>query len=144
MMLLPVHATTVASQNRILKFGPYIGQLIYLLLLPFFPFPFTLVGAQLAKNLPAMWGRPGFDPWVGKFPWRRERLPAPVFWPEELHGLYPELHGGHKELDMSDLHFHYLFNFLVLSNMISEITDLFTPYIFLYPLKHNCWCKNVY
>ena len=55
MMLLPVHATTVASQNRILKFGPYIGQLIYLLLLPFFPFPFTLVGAQLAKNLPAMW-----------------------------------------------------------------------------------------
>ena len=26
---------------------------------------------------------PGFDPWVGKIPWRRERLPAPVFWPGE-------------------------------------------------------------
>ena len=23
-------------------------------------------------------GRPGFDPWVGKMPWRRERLPTPV------------------------------------------------------------------
>ena len=26
-------------------------------------------------------GRPGFDPWIGKIPWRRERLPTPVFWP---------------------------------------------------------------
>jgi len=33
-------------------------------------------------------GRPGFDPWVGKIPWRRERLTTPVFWPEEFHGLY--------------------------------------------------------
>ena len=32
-------------------------------------------------------GRPGFDPWVGKIPWRRERLPTPVFWPGEFHGL---------------------------------------------------------
>ena len=33
-------------------------------------------------------GRPGFNPWVGKIPWRRERLPTPVFWPGEFHGLY--------------------------------------------------------
>ena len=33
-------------------------------------------------------GRPGFNPWVGKTPWRREQLPTPVFWPEEFHGLY--------------------------------------------------------
>ena len=33
-------------------------------------------------------GRPGFDPWIGKIPWRRERLPTPVFWPGEFHGLY--------------------------------------------------------
>ena len=32
-------------------------------------------------------GRPGFDPRVGKIPWRRERLPAPVFWPGEVHCL---------------------------------------------------------
>ena len=41
--------------------------------------------AQTVKNPPAKW-RPGFDPWVGKFPWRRERLPTPVFLPGESHG----------------------------------------------------------
>ena len=25
--------------------------------------------------------------WVRKIPWRRERLPTPVFWPGEFHGL---------------------------------------------------------
>jgi len=33
-------------------------------------------------------GRLGFDPRVGKISWRRERLPTPVFWPGEFHGLY--------------------------------------------------------
>ena len=31
--------------------------------------------AQLVKNPPAMQGT-GFDPWVGKIPWRRERRPT--------------------------------------------------------------------
>ena len=35
-----------------------------------------------------------------------ERLPTPVFWPGELHGLYSPW--GHKELDTTD-HFHFLF-----------------------------------
>ena len=39
--------------------------------------------AQLIKNPPAVW-RPGFNPWIGKIPWRRERLPTPVFWPGEF------------------------------------------------------------
>ena len=26
---------------------------------------------------------PGFDPWVGKMPWRRAWLPVPIFLPEE-------------------------------------------------------------
>ena len=43
--------------------------------------------AQLVKNPPGS-GRPGFHPWVGKIPWRRERLPIPVFWPGEFQGLY--------------------------------------------------------
>ena len=30
--------------------------------------------------------RPGFDPWVGKIPWRREWLPTPVFLLGEVHG----------------------------------------------------------
>ena len=51
---------------------------------------------ELVKNLPAIW-RPGFDPWAGNIPWRRERLPTPVFWPREFHGLYSPW--GHKESD---------------------------------------------
>ena len=50
----------------------------------FLGFPGGSVGKESAGNA----GRPGFDPWVGKIPWRRERLPTPVFWPGEFHGLY--------------------------------------------------------
>ena len=42
--------------------------------------------AQLVK-ICLQRGRPGFDPWVGKIPWRRERLPTPIFWPGEFCGL---------------------------------------------------------
>ena len=42
--------------------------------------------AQLVKNLPAMWFDPGFDPWVGKMPWRRERLPAALICPGGFRG----------------------------------------------------------
>ena len=52
--------------------------------------------ALLVKNLPAM---PG-NPWVGKIPWRRERLPTSVFWPGEFHGLYSPW--GPKESDMTE------------------------------------------
>ena len=42
--------------------------------------------AQTVKNLPAMLGDPGLIPWSEKIPWRRERLPSPVFLPGEFHG----------------------------------------------------------
>ena len=29
-------------------------------------------------------GRSRFNPWIGKIPWKRERLPTPVFWPREF------------------------------------------------------------
>jgi len=45
-------------------------------------------------------GRPEFYPWVGKIPWRRERLPTPVFWPGEFRGLYSPW--SHKELDTTE------------------------------------------
>ena len=54
-----------------------------------------LLVAQLVKNPPAMWDT-WVDPWVGKIPWRRERLPTPVFWPGEFHGLYSPW--GYQEL----------------------------------------------
>ena len=44
--------------------------------------------------------RPGFDPWVGKIPCRRERLPTPVVLPGEFHGLCS--HWGHKESDTTE------------------------------------------
>ena len=50
-----------------------------------YPFQYSWASllAQLVKNVPAM-----RETWVGKIPWRRERLPTPVFWPGEFHGLY--------------------------------------------------------
>ena len=42
--------------------------------------------ASAGKKIHLQCGRPGFDPWVGKIPWRREQLPTPVFWPGEFHG----------------------------------------------------------
>jgi len=55
--------------------------------------------AQLVKNPPAI-QRPGFNPWVGKIPQRGERLPTPVFWPGEFHGLYSPW--DHKESDTTE------------------------------------------
>ena len=37
----------------------------------------SLIAQMLRISLQC--GRPGFDPWVGKIPWRRDRLPTPVF-----------------------------------------------------------------
>ena len=42
----------------------------------------------------------GLIPWVGKIPWRRERLPTPVFWPGEFHGLYSSR--SRKESDTTE------------------------------------------
>ena len=53
--------------------------------------------ANLLSGLPwrLSWSRiclqcrgPEFHPWVGKIPWRRERLPTPGFWPGRCHRLY--------------------------------------------------------
>ena len=44
--------------------------------------------------------RHGFNPWVEKIPWRRERLPTIVFWLREFHGLCSPW--GCKELDTTE------------------------------------------
>ena len=44
--------------------------------------------------------KPGFNPWIRRIPWRRERLPTPVLWPGEFHGLY--IPWGHKKLDTTE------------------------------------------
>ena len=54
-------------------------------------------------------GRPRFNSWVRKIPWRREWLPTPVFLPGELHGqrrLAGYTPWEHKESDTTESHTH--------------------------------------
>ena len=57
----------------------------------------------MVKNLQCR--RSGFNPWVGKIPWRREWLPTPVFVPGAFHGQR-SLAGynpwGHKDSDTTE------------------------------------------
>ena len=39
-----------------------------------------------SKESTFLYRRCGFDPWVGKIPWRRKWQLTPVFLPEEAHG----------------------------------------------------------
>ena len=54
--------------------------------------------ARLVKNLLAMQERPGFNPWVGKIPWRRKMLPTPVFWPGKFHRIFHVVPGDAARL----------------------------------------------
>jgi len=50
-------------------------------------------------------GRPGFDPWVGKIPWRRKWQPTPALLPGKSHGqrsLIGYSPWGRKESDMTE------------------------------------------
>ena len=55
--------------------------------------------AQLVKNLPVIW-----ETWVCSLGWEdpleKEKLPTPVLWPGEFHGLYSAW--GHKKSDMTE------------------------------------------
>ena len=57
-------------------------------------------GGSTGKESTCNAGDLGSIPGLGRFPWRRERLPTPVFWPGEFHGLYSPW--GGKELDMAE------------------------------------------
>ena len=78
--------------------------------------------------------RPGFNPWVGEIPWRRQRLPTPVFWPREFHGLYSSR--GHKESNTTEwlslsLQFH------IVENRTLRFTFFFKAHLAL--LHIVCW-----
>ena len=62
-----------------------------------YPFQYSWASlvAELVKNPPAM-----RDTWVGKILWKRARLPTPVFWPVEFHGLC--IPWSRKELDTTE------------------------------------------
>ena len=44
----------------------------------------------MVKKIHLQCGRPGFDPWVEKIPWRME--PIPVFWPGETWTRLSDFH----------------------------------------------------
>ena len=68
---------------------------------------------SLLKYPPTMWElqEMGFDPWVGKIPWRRAWHPTPVFLPGKSHGrrsLVGCRPWGREELDTTErLHFPF-------------------------------------
>ena len=70
------------------------------------------------KSVCQQCGRPRFDPWVGKIPWRRKWQPTPVLLPGKSHGgrsLVGYSPWGHKEMDTTkQRHFHCLFTFILI------------------------------
>ena len=59
--------------------------------------------------------RPGFNPWFGKMPWRREWQSTPVFLPGKFHGqssLVGYSPWGHKESDWTEQLTHRALPFL--------------------------------
>ena len=62
----------------------------------FLGFPCGSAGKESARNV----GDLGSIPGIRKIPWRRERLPTPVFWPGEFHGLYSPW--GREESDTTE------------------------------------------
>ena len=72
---------------------------------------FTIGGSTKLRELP-QWRsvcecrRVGFDPWVGKIPWRRKWQPIPICLPGKSHGqrnLTGYSQWGHKELNTTEL-----------------------------------------
>ena len=67
--------------------------------------PLLIDGAR-GKEPTCQCRRLGFDPWVGKIPWRRARQLIAVFLPREFHGqrsLVDYSPQGHKESDTTEV-----------------------------------------
>ena len=86
-------------------------------------YSWTSVVAQLVKNPPAMW-----ETWLQLLGWEgpleKERLPTPVFWPGEFHGLYSPW--GLKKSDTTER----------LSLSLSQV------YLFSVKWRGNFWDKD--
>ena len=81
-------------------------------------------------------GRPGFDPWVGKIPWRREWQPTSVFLSGKFHGrrsLAGYSPQGRKESDTTE---RLSFPFLIFVTRKNGIND-WRPHFW----KSNCSCN---
>ena len=70
-----------------LFFLNFLSIIVYYKILNIVPCAFLV--AQSLKRLPAM-RKTGFDPWVGKTPWRRKWQPTPVVLPGGLQSTGPQ------------------------------------------------------
>ena len=64
--------------------------------------PFPSLGLRW-KRICLQCRRPGFDPWVGKIPWRRKWQPTPALLPGKFHGLRSLV--GYKPWGHSNVYF---------------------------------------
>ena len=87
---------------------------------------YGLLGWLRVKKIWLQCGRPGFNPWVGKIPWRWEWLPNPVFLPREFHGersLGGYSPWGHKESDTEQLTLSLSSEIIILSDVNHRAKD---------------------
>ena len=84
-------------------------------------------------------GRPGFNPWVRKIPWRKKWQSTPVLLPGKSHGqrsLVGYSPWGPKESDTTErLHFHFQAYFMDWTEFFHS--DL-VPWDFYFSLFHTC------
>ena len=82
---------------RVVSLPPKFSVLLFLLYLsPVNSSPGSSAGKEFTCNAGDLGSVLGWED-----PWRRKRLPTPVFWPREFHGLYSP--GSHKESDTEQL-----------------------------------------
>ena len=78
---------------------------------------------------------PGFDPWVEKIPRRRERLPTPVFWLGEFHGLciVHEITKSWTQLSDFQRLFTYIYIYIYFFSLSLFLLRRLSPLFFLLP-----------
>ena len=101
-------------------------------------FAWNFLGGSDSKSVCLQCRRPGFDPWVGKIPWRRKWQPTPALLPGKLHGqrsLIGYSPWGRRvrhdwATSLSLLLLHEMFH--CISNFLEELSILSPSIVFLY------------
>ena len=101
------------------------------------------LGAQLVNNPPAIW-----ETWVPSLGWEdpleKERLPPPVFWPGEFHGLYIVYEVTKSQTGLNDFHFHLPYNAVSISTLQQNESAvcIHNPPPFCISFKKNLQTRN--
>ena len=82
--ILQILFSTIPADCQIFLFQTKILDSFFMPLFLLYPTDFP--GGSDDKSVCLQCGRPGFDPWVGKIPWRRKWQSTPVLFPVKSHG----------------------------------------------------------